>query len=112
MPQTQGVTVDGKNISLDALGSAITQVGLFLNSTDTEVSGGTYARQSITFNAAAAANLDSSNVPTFDIPAGATFDQARFFNSGGTLIAVADLPSETFGSAGTYPLDDFDISFA
>ena len=112
MPQTEGVTENGKNISLDALGTAITQVGLFKNSTDTEVSGGTYARQRITFNSATSANLDSSNVPTFDIPASANFDQARFFNAGGTLLAVADLPEETYGSAGTYPLDDFDISFA
>jgi len=114
MPQTQGVTDAGKKTALDSLGTAIVSCGLFLNSTDTEVSGGTYARQSITFNAATGGNLDSSNVPTFDIPAGASFDQVRFFDNSATpvLLAVADLPSETFGSAGTYPLDDFDISFA
>jgi len=44
-----------------------------------EVSGGSYARQSITWNAAASRNADSSNTPAFSVPSGNTVVWAGFW---------------------------------
>lgn len=107
-------TNNGKNTMLDALGvthvSAHTadpgETGL------NEVTGGTYARKSITFNPAASGNLDSSNVPVLDIPAGTTVTHLGYWNalSAGTLLASSNITDEIFASAGTLTITDADLS--
>jgi len=109
------ITNSGKNIALDALGTSGGFVALFNgdpSGAGNEISGGTYARQSVTWNAASGGNLDSSNVPTFDVPAGATVNYIAVYSAstGGTLLAYKDVPSETFTSAGTYAITDLDIN--
>lgn len=109
------VTDAGKNIALDDLGASATHVALFNgdpSGAGTEISGGTYARQSVTWNAASAGNLDSSNAPTFDVPAGATVNHIAIYTAatGGTLLAYRSVTAETFSSAGTYTVTDLDIS--
>lgn len=66
-----------KNAALDAMTALTTHVSLhdgFPGLTGAnEIAGGApaYARQSITWSGAAAADADSSNTPTFDVPAAA-----------------------------------------
>jgi hypothetical protein len=84
-----------------------------------EVTGGTYARKAITWNTAASGNLDSSNAPVFDVPAGTTITHAGYWSAltGGTfyagdLLTAAGSTSaqpETFASGGTYTLSDADL---
>jgi len=66
-----------KHIMLDALGVAADFMGLhtaYSASGANEITGGSpaYARKAATWNAAAAGNLDNSNAPVFDVPAGTT----------------------------------------
>lgn len=78
-----------------------------------EVSGGTYAGQTITWTTATGGNLDSSNTPTFDIPAGTTVTHYSLWSGGsaGTCLATGALSaSESFTGAGQYRLTDADIN--
>ena len=56
-----------------------------------EISGGSpaYARQSITWNNAAARNLDSSNTPALDVPASTEVQYIGFWSAatGGSFLA-------------------------
>ena len=106
------LTAAGKNKALDVLG--IDMVSLHTaDPGDTganEVVGGTYARQTMAFNAASGGNIDSSNVPLFNIPAGVTITHYCHWSTT-TVIDSGLLGSpESFGGAGTYRLDDADIS--
>lgn len=110
------VSTAGLNKMLDALG--ITHVSLHTadpgDTGTSEATGGApaYARKAITWNAAAAKNLDSATAPVFDVPAG-TYTHwggwdalsAGNFLAGGTLSA-----SEIYAGQGTYTLTDADIS--
>lgn len=75
-----------------------------------EITGGTYARKSVTWAAAATANLDSSNVPVLDIPAATTITHLGFWSAitVGTFYGSMDITDEAFGSAGTYTCTDLD----
>lgn len=105
-----------KNYMADQLGGQIGFVGLLTSdSSGSEVSGGSpaYARKAVTWNAASAGNLDSSNTPVFDVPAGTTITHVGLFSAstGGTYYGSAALSSsETFGSQGQYELQDLDIN--
>jgi hypothetical protein len=77
-----------------------------------EVTGGSpaYARQSITWNAAANGSMDDSNVPVFDVPAGTTVSYVGFWNSAGSVFyGSANVTDEVFASQGTYTLTDADL---
>ncbi len=83
------------------------------NGSANEVSGGTYAGQTITWTVATAGNLDSSNQPIFDIPAGTTVSHYSLWSggTGGTCLATGTLSaSEAFAGAGQYKLTDADIN--
>ncbi len=73
------------NAILDTLGGRFDLSSLhtaFPGSTGaSEVSGGSYARQSITWAAAASRNLNSSNAPAFSVPATNTVVWAGFWES-------------------------------
>ena len=61
-------------------------------------------------NAAAAANLDSSNTPVFDGPAGTTVTWVSLWNVAGTVrYGKKQVTAEAFGAQGTYTLTDFDM---
>lgn len=101
---------------LDALGALVTRVALHTgdpggaNSATNEVAGGTYDRQSITWNAASAGSMDDSNAPVFDVGAGITVSWISFWNTAGTVrYAKKDVTDEAFGAAGTYTLTDADL---
>lgn len=104
-------TTAALNGMLDTL--SITQVSLHTADPGTtganEVSGGTYARKSITFSAAAAGNLDSSNTPVLDVPTGVTVTHVGYWATS-TFKASSNVTDEVFASAGTYTVTDADLS--
>lgn len=83
------------------------------NTGASEVTGGSYARQSIAWNAASGGSVDSSDVPVIPVPGGTTVAYVGFwYDSGGGNEAFAgyvDIPDEVFGSDGTYTLSDADL---
>lgn len=112
------LTDTAKNLMLNQLAGVAIYVSLHTADPGTtganEATGGSpaYARKSITWNAAAAGNLDSSNAPVFDVPAGTythwglwSASTAGTFYGGGPLSA-----NETFGAQGTYTLTDADVN--
>lgn len=76
---------------------------------DNEISGGGYARQTITWNAPAAGNLDSSNIPEFDVPI-STVAWVGLWD-GGTFQARAALAAPVvFAAPGVFRLLDADAT--
>lgn len=111
-----------KNRMLDALvgtasGAAITHASLHTadpaGSGGSEVTGGSpaYTREAISFSAASAGAVDSSNQPVFDVPGGTTVTHVGFFTavSAGTFMASANVTDEAFGGQGTYTVTDADL---
>jgi len=104
-----------QGLSGQAVSSTLSHVALFNGDptgAGTEVSGGTYARQAITFNTVNSSNLDSSNTPTFTIPAGTTINFLAVFDAatGGNLLAYKAITSETFATEGSVVVNDLDIN--
>lgn len=102
------------NVGADAIAGQITHVALHETTAEgSEISGGSpaYARQAITWGSASGGNVDSSNTPTFDVPAGVTIAHIGYWSAetGGTFYGTSPITEETFGSQGTYQLDDADI---
>lgn len=97
----------GKNAVLETGSFKATLVTLALFNGDpaasgTELSGGSYARKTLTWGAASSGTITATNV-TFDVPAGSTVSHGAYYNSGGTLVGSYALSaSETFTAAGTY----------
>lgn len=77
-----------------------------------EVTGGSYARQAITFNSAATENLDSSNTPVIPIPGGTTVTHVGLWDAATFLGSIALGSPETFASDGTLTVADLDIAAA
>jgi hypothetical protein len=100
----------GHNLMLDALSNLTVALFTGPDFTLNEVTGGTYARQSITFATAANSSRDSSSQPEFDIPAGTTVSHAALY-AGTTRVAEGVLPAaESFNAAGRYTFSDADLS--
>jgi hypothetical protein len=77
-----------------------------------EVSGGSYARAAIAFNAASGGSMDdSTNGAVINIPAGTTVTHIGFWSasSAGTFLGYADVTDEVFAGAGTYTVTDADL---
>lgn len=73
------------NAMLDTLAAELDQVSLhsaYSASGANEVTGGSYARQAITWNAAASGALDSSNAPSFSVPSGQTVAWIGYWDTG------------------------------
>lgn len=97
----------------DAGANLITHIGL-VDDTGTEISGGSYERQPVTWTAAGAGNggadADGTIRPdgdlVFDVPSGATVAEWRGYSdlTGGTDYEGASLANETFSNEGTYTL--------
>jgi hypothetical protein len=112
-----GYSTNAKNSMLDHLGTEAVYASLHsADPGDTgtnELSGGSpaYARKAITWNAAAAGSMDDSNVPVFDVPAGATVLYVGLWSAvtSGTFYGAALVTQENFGGQGTYTLTDMDL---
>jgi hypothetical protein len=78
-----------------------------------ELASGNYAREAITFSAAAAGAVDSSNQPVIGITSGDTVTHLGLWSAVtvGTFYGSADVTDEgPYGANGTYTVTDFDIS--
>lgn len=102
-----------QNLMLDALD--ITQVSLHSGDpgaagASNEISGGSpvYARQNVTHAAAVSANRDSSDQPSFDVPA-STVAFIGYW-AGATFRGSSAVTAETFAAQGIYNLADSDLS--
>jgi hypothetical protein len=74
----------GLEAMLDALAALLDEVSLhtaFSLTGTNEVTGGSYARQSITWNAAASGALNSSNAPSFSVPSGNTIRFVGYYDT-------------------------------
>lgn len=69
-----------------------------------EVTGGTYARQAVTWDPAAGGQVDASAQLTFDVPGGHTVTHLGLWAADGTtwLGSIELSTPESYGAAGTY----------
>ena len=83
----------------------ITHIALF-NDSGAEISGGSYARQAVTWVDDGTGVMRPSGDLTFDIPGGSTVAEWRGFDAltGGTDYGGADLTPESYAGDGTYTL--------
>lgn len=111
-----GLSTAGANVGLNAVAAQASLASLHnADPGDTgasELSGGTYARKPITWNAAATRNLDSSNEPLFDVPAGGAVRYFGLWTSAGVFLGSGQLVEEIFAQAGQYRLKDADIGIS
>jgi hypothetical protein len=111
-------SADAKNLMLDALGVVATKAALYTGAPGAtgiynEVSGGSYARQTVLWNAADSGNMNLDGTATFSVPAGTTVAYVGFWNTAGTTFYGSEaVVSETFTGAGTYTLTDADLSIS
>jgi hypothetical protein len=100
---------DAKNYMLTQLASVATKASLH-NGSGTEITGGTYARQTITWGSASSGSIIDTSIPAFDIPAGSTVAMVKLWNTAGsTEYASFNVTSETFANAGTYTVTDLTL---
>lgn len=106
-----GFSNDGKNVMLDSLAGVAVFVSLHTGDPGgtgaAEVSGGTYARQGVTWGASSGGEISASNQPEFDVPGSTTVSHFGLWsaNTAGTFYGgVALSASETFSSNGQYTL--------
>ena len=112
-----GYSTAGKNLMLNALGASAVFVSLHNGAPGdngaNEISGGSpaYVRKAITWNAAAAGVLDSSNTPTLDVPGSTTVSAVGFWSAetAGTFYGSSTVTEEVFANQGTYTVSDADL---
>lgn len=103
------MNVDAKNYMLTQLAIVATKAALYSDAS-TEVTGGTYARQTITWGTASNGSISDTSIPAFNIPAGQTVAIVKLFNTAGTVeYASFDVTDETFTNAGTYTITDLTL---
>jgi len=93
------------NLTAQAGGTAITHLGL-VDETDTELTGGSYARVATTWTTASAGLIRPNADKVFNVPSGATVAGWRGYSasSAGTNYGGEDLTEQEFATAGTYTL--------
>jgi hypothetical protein len=110
------INTAGKNAALNALAALITHVSLHTGDPGgtgaSEVTGGAYARKSVTWAAASAGAVAISGTPVFDVPAGTTITHVGLAGhlTASTFYGEADITDEAFGGAGTYTLTSLTIT--
>lgn len=94
-----------RNATANAGAGLITHIALFNGAT--EISGGGYARQPVTWTSASNGLIRPTANLVFNIPSGATVDGWRGFSAatGGTDYDGAALTSTPFSNPGTYTLE-------
>lgn len=103
------MTEAAKNAMLDYLATVATKAALY-SGASTEVTGGTYARQTISWGSASGGSLSDTSIPAFNIPAGETVAIVKLFNTAGTVeYGSFDVTDETFTNAGTYTITDLTL---
>jgi hypothetical protein len=103
--------IKARNAMLDALGALAVKVALHTgdpggaDSATNEVTGGSYARGTAAWSAAASGIIALNGNVVINVPAGTTVTYASFWNAAGTVrYAKKIVTTEAFGAAGTYTL--------
>ena len=106
------LTDTAKNTGLDAIAATITHIGLA--NVSTEISGGSpaYARQAVTWDAAASGSVAIAASETFDVPSGATVNRVllRDASTAGNDLGNATVTEEVYGGQGEYTVTALTIS--
>ena len=100
-----GMNATYRNAIAEHGGSLITHIAL-VDGVGAEISGGTYARQAVTWASATDGTIRPSADLTFDIPADTTVAGWRAYDAltAGTEYGGEDLTPETFANQGEYTL--------
>jgi hypothetical protein len=108
----QEISTVAKNAMLDYLRPLMTHVQFHVGNPGPSGTGAAAygARQAITWAAASAGSLDSSNIPELAVGAGDTIGGVSFWSalSSGVCYGGKGVTAETFTNAGTYRLLDAD----
>lgn len=106
-----GLVDAGKNLLLDGFAGGVTFVSLHTAdpSTDgsSEVSGGTYTRESVSWASAASGSVSTSASVVFDVPGSTTITHLGYWSAStsGTFYGSRALDTnQTFATAGTYTI--------
>jgi hypothetical protein len=106
-----GLVDAGKNAMLGGLSGVVSHVSLHTadpgSSGTSEVSGGSYAREAVSWASAASASVSSSAQVQFDVPGSTTITHLGYWSalSGGTFYGSRALDtSQTYATAGTYTI--------
>lgn len=98
-----------RNVAVDAIAALAVRVALHTgdpggaNSASNEVTGGSYARGTIAWNAAASGAATPTGNVVIDVPSGQTVSWISLWNSAGTVRYLKkDVTDEAFGADGTY----------
>lgn len=99
------LTVGSKNLMLDALAAVVDRISAHTDAPGStganEVTGGTYARQAITWDAASGGAINLAAGVSFNVPAATTVTHLGFWtNSGAVFRGFYDIPDEAFASGG------------
>jgi hypothetical protein len=70
----------------------------------TEITGGGYERQAVSWAAASGGSMAKSGTLAFSVPAGAAIATLRLYNTAGDTIYAEIAATETFTNAGTYTM--------
>lgn len=109
-----GFTVYGRNVMLDHIrGLTLTISAHTADPGDNganEVTGGTYARQSITYGAAAGGIIDLSNAPAIPIPSGVTVTHVGIWSDANFVHSLPMPASETFANGGNLDVSQYQIT--
>ena len=97
--------INYRNAIADHGAGLISHIGL-VDGSGTEISGGSYARQAVTWTSASSGTVRPSSDLTFDVPAGATVGGWRGYSAstGGTNYGGEDLTNESYTNEGQYKL--------
>lgn len=104
------------NIGLNAQGAAAVLASLHSANPGTtgtsELTGGAYGRQSVTWGAASAGSIQTNAAMDFSVPGGSTVAWVGLWASGGTtfLGGIQLASSEVFGADGTYTVTSINLT--
>jgi len=106
-----GLVDAGENLALDGLASGVSFVSLHTAdpSTDgsSEVSGGSYTREAVSWASAASGSVTTSASIVFDVPGSTTISHLGYWSAStaGTFYGSRALDaSQTYATAGTYTI--------
>lgn len=104
------------NTMLDAAAERATTASLHTadpgSDGSSEVSGGSYARQTVTWSAASGGTLTNASSVEFDVPGGVTVTHVGLWDSAGTTFygGIELSTPETYGAAGIYELTTLSLT--
>jgi hypothetical protein len=110
------ITTTGKNLMLDAFGTACTHMSLHTDVAGaTEVAGGSpaYARKALTWAGAnAGSKALQATFPVFDVPTATTIQSVGFWTAvtSGTQHGWVAVTAEAFANQGTYTITSGSVS--